>query len=87
MPCAYTVIKTSEVLSMKMIFSLSSITYANKAKKVLNERGIYCEVIKTPKNFSSGCGYSIKVKDNPDMIIEILRENNILYKDYLVTEK
>lgn len=72
---------------MKMIFSLSSITYANKAKNVLGERGIYCEVIKTPKNFSSGCGYSIKASGNPDVIIEILRENNVLYKDYLVIEK
>ena len=63
---------------------MTSITYALKAKKLLNEKRIYCEIEKTPKNTGSGCGYSIRIKDDSQLIISILDQNNIPHKDTYV---
>lgn len=62
------------------LIAVSSITYAMKAKRLLNGMGYYCEIEKTPKNLSSGCGYSIRVKENTDIILGILKNNGIEYK-------
>ena len=62
------------------LIAVSSITYAMKAKRLLNGMGYYCEIEKTPKNLSSGCGYSIRVKDSSEVIIGILKNNGIEYK-------
>ncbi len=62
------------------LIAVSSITYAMKAKRLLNGMGHYCEIEKTPKNLSSGCGYSIRVKDNTDIIFGLLKNNGIEYK-------
>lgn len=62
------------------LIAVSSITYAMKAKRLLNGMGYYCEIEKTPKNLSSGCGYSIRVKDNAEVITGILKNNGIEYK-------
>lgn len=62
------------------LIAVSSITYAMKAKKLLNGMGYYCEIEKTPKNLSSGCGYSLRVKENSDIITGILKNNGIEYK-------
>lgn len=61
--------------------AVSSITYAMKAKKLLNGMGYFCEVEKTPKGLSTGCGYSIRIKDNQDVILAILKKNGIKYGD------
>lgn len=66
----------------KSLIAVSSITYAMKAKKLLNNRGIYCEMQRTPKNLGSGCGYSIRVRDDIDYILSILDEENISHKAY-----
>ncbi|WP_037344596.1 DUF3343 domain-containing protein [Ruminococcus sp. FC2018] len=58
---------------------MTSITYAMKAKKLLNSRGVYCEIQRTPKNVASGCGYSIKVKDL-SLALSLLEENSIPHK-------
>lgn len=71
---------------MKALIALSSITYANKAKKLLNDMGLYCEIERTPKNLSSGCGYSIRVADNLGMILPLLVRNGIMYKDYMIID-
>ena len=60
------------------LIAVSSITYAMKAKRLLNGMGYYCEIEKTPKNLSSG--YSIRVKDSSEVIIGILKNNGIEYK-------
>lgn len=69
------------------LIAVSSITYAMKAKKLLNSAGYFCEVEKTPKNFSTGCGYSIKINVSPDKIIRLLTENGIIYKDIMTLER
>ncbi|MCD7803600.1 MAG: DUF3343 domain-containing protein [Oscillospiraceae bacterium] len=63
------------------LLAVSSITYAMKAKKLLNGMGIFCEVSKTPKNLASGCGYSVRIRDNPDYVAGILEKNGIAVKD------
>lgn len=64
----------------KTLISMTSITYAMKAKKLLNGQGFFCEIEKTPRNQGSGCGYSIRVKDPPERITAKLTELNIPYK-------
>ena len=66
----------------KNIIALTSITYAIKAKNILNSYGYYCEIQRTPKDLSHGCGYSIVVKDDIEVILKILDYNEIKYKDY-----
>lgn len=66
----------------KSIIALSSITYAIKAKNLLNSSGYYCEIQRTPKDLSKGCGYSITVKDDLNLILSILSSENIKFKDY-----
>ena len=62
------------------LVSMTSITYAMKAKKLLNARGIYCEIEKTDKNSGSGCGYSIRTKEPPQRLTALLDELSIPYK-------
>ncbi len=69
------------------LIAVSSITYAMKAKRLLNNMGYYCEVEKTPKNMSTGCGYSIRVKDDPEMISGILTKNGITNKDRMTIQR
>ena len=66
----------------KSLIAVSSITYAMKAKKLLNNMGLYCEIQKTPKNLGSGCGYSIRVRDDINYIFSILDSANIAHKGY-----
>lgn len=66
----------------KSLIALTSITYAIKAKKYLNNLGYYCEIERTQKDFSTGCGYSIKVMNDPKKIIEMLEKNEIKCKAY-----
>lgn len=81
---AVTILRTNRkggIYVGKTLITMTSITYAMKAKAILNNKKIYCEIEKTPKNIGSGCGYSIRIKDNTNYIIKILDENNIPYKD------
>lgn len=65
----------------KALITMTSITYALKAKAYLNNQRLYCEIQKTPKNVGTGCGYSLIIKDDADRIAKILEENNIPYKE------
>ena len=67
----------------KTLLAMSSITYAMKAKEILNSRGIYCEIERTPKNLGSGCGYSIRVKTDVKKVVEILGRYGISPKDIM----
>lgn len=60
--------------------AMTSITYAMKAKDILNGLGYFCEVTRTPKNMGSGCGYSLRIKDNPDLITAQLDRHMLPYK-------
>jgi len=67
----------------KTLIALSSITYAIKAKILLNSAGYYCEIERTPKQLSKGCGYSIRVKNDINLILSILASEDIKVKDYM----
>ena len=68
------------------LIAVSSITYAMKAKRLLNNMGYYCEIEKTPKNLATGCGYSIRVKDDREIIPAIFPRKGIAHK-VLMSEK
>ncbi len=66
----------------KTLIAMTSITYAIKAKNLLNSAGYYCEIQRTPKDLSKGCGYSILVKDDINLILSILSYSKISNKGY-----
>lgn len=67
----------------KTLVALSSITYAIKAKNLLNSSGYYCEIERTPKDLAKGCGYCICVKNDVNLIISILTSEGIKVKDFM----
>lgn len=66
--------------SGKKRIAMTSITYAMKAKDMLDSLGYRTEVERMPKDIGSGCGYSIVINDDPDIITELLRRRGISYK-------
>ncbi len=59
------------------LMSVSSVTYAMKAKNLLNGLGYYCEVERQNKNTRTGCGYMIRIRDDPQHIAEILERGGV----------
>lgn len=57
---------------------LSSITYANKAKNLLNSNNIKCEIVQTPNTIAGRkCSYSITVdKKSSQLAIDIVAIND-----------
>lgn len=60
---------------------MTSITYAMKARDICIKNGWNCDVIRTPKNIGSGCGYSIAVRAQASSVKKLLSENNIPFKN------
>ncbi|MBQ8395674.1 MAG: DUF3343 domain-containing protein [Oscillospiraceae bacterium] len=69
------------------LLAVSSITYAMKGKRLLNGMGYYCEIEKTPKGLSSGCGHSLRVRDDPEVICSLLRRNGIDTRDRMTVNR
>ena len=69
------------------LLSVSSVTYAMKAKTLLNNMGHYCEIERQEKNSRTGCGYTIRIKDDPAFITSILERNGIKVKDKMTVER
>ena len=65
------------------LIAMTSITYAMKAKRLLENKGIYCDIVRTPKNLGTGCGYSLSVRKDPRDIIRIPEQNGIPHKNIL----
>ena len=59
------------------LISVSSVTYAMKAKNLLNGMGRYCEIERADRNSRTGCGYSLRVRDDPSEICGILGKSGI----------
>ena len=64
----------------KRLIAMTSITYAMKAKNLLNGLKYYCEIQRTPKNLGTGCGYSISVTAPAEEITAILDNERIPHK-------
>lgn len=57
---------------------LPSVTYAMKAKNILDSHHIRAYIQRTPKNVKiSSCGYCLFVPNEPDRAEEVLRKKGI----------
>ena len=64
----------------KYTIAFSSVTVAMKAQGVFRSEGIGTEVIRTPKNLASGCGYSLIYYGDIDTAMGILEKRGIKCK-------
>lgn len=69
------------------LIGVSSVTYAMKAKTLLNNMGYYCEIERQDRNTRTGCGYILRVRDDPQLISDILEKNGIKTKDRRTVER
>ena len=69
----------------KYTVAFGSVTIAMKAQTLLNHNGIRTSVVRTPKNLSSGCGYSLSGYGEVSMTASILERNGIKYKAVMET--
>lgn len=61
---------------------LSSITYAYKAQKILDQMWLKSTVIRTPRPYSNkGCGYSLLVRGSLSEVVTALRREGIRILD------
>ena len=58
-----------------------------KAKNILNNMGYYCEIERQEKNSRTGCGYVLRVRDDPQLISGILERNGIKTSDKKTVER
>lgn len=72
-------IKHKEVKYMSRQFIMvSSITYAMKAKSILKEKGIYVDIVKSPKySKQAKCSYSLVLYKDAEKAVSLLKENGI----------
>ena len=73
----------------KSLIAMTSITYAMKAKNLLNSLKYYCEIQRTPKDLGTGCGYSIAVTAPPEENIfsAILEKERIPFRNVIFEQK
>ena len=70
----------------KSLIAMTSITYAMKAKNLLNSLKYYCEIQRTPKDLGTGCGYSIAVTAPPEETA-ILEKERIPFRNVIFEQK
>lgn len=66
-----------DIIMNLCIMEVQSVTYAQKAKIYLKEKGYKCEVIRN----TDSCGYSIRVNADCNVVKKILDEKKIVYKE------
>ena len=71
----------------KSLIAMTSITYAMKAKNLLNSLKYYCEIQRTPKDLGTGCGYSIAVTAHPEEKTAILEKERIPFRNVIFEQK
>ena len=76
--CIFSLLGTDNMKRYTIAFT--SITIAIKAQHVLRSKGFFTEVIRTPKNLASGCGYSVVVNGNIEEAIDYLEKSGIRHK-------
>ena len=60
--------------------AFTSVTIAMKAQSVLRSKGFFTEVIRTPRNLASGCGYSLVLSGEIEEAIDYLEKSGIKHK-------
>ena len=71
------------------LITFRSVTFAQKAERILNKAGIGCMLQRTPKILSErGCGYCLRLQMKDAMAaVELLREQEVSYgKIYALTD-
>ena len=71
------------------LITFRSVTYAQKAERLLTRAGIGCMLQRTPKLLSErGCGYCLRLQMKDAMAaVELLREHEVSYgKIYVLQE-
>ena len=71
------------------LITFRSVTFAQKAERILNKAGIGCMLQRTPKILSErGCGYCLRLQMKDVMAaVEMLREQEVSYgKIYALTD-
>lgn len=63
--------------------NFSSVTIAMKAQNVFRSEGIRTDIIKTPKNLASGCGYSLVYNGDIEAAMDILEKRGIHCKSIM----
>ena len=71
----------------KSLIAMTSITYAMKAKNLLNSLKYYCEIQRTPKDLGTGCGYSIAVTAPTEEKTAILEKERIPFRNVIFEQK
>lgn len=62
----------------KLMIKVGSVTYAMKAKSILQQYGMRARVIKTvSEEKNEGCGYSVSVENPKQNVGELLRREGI----------
>ncbi len=62
----------------KPLIIVGSITYAMKARDILNKVGIISNVVRTPRKYVTGsCNYSLNIKGDVNIASETLEKNGI----------
>ena len=69
----------------KSLIAMTSITYAMKAKNLLNSLKYYCEIQRTPKDLGTGC--SIAVTAPTEEITAILEKERIPFRNVIFEQK
>lgn len=63
--------------------TFSSVTIAMKAQRAFRSEGINTDIIKTPKNLASGCGYSLVYSGELEAAMDILEKRGIHCKSIM----
>lgn len=65
-------------MSDKCTIPLGSVTYAMKAKRLLNSRAVFAEVIRADSRGTGGCGYGVAVNCRElDSAVSIIKNAGI----------
>jgi len=65
-------------MAVYAIITFHATHFSLKAKKVLERSRIYFETIPVPREFSSDCGFCLKVLwEEKDEVTKVLKENNV----------
>lgn len=64
----------------RTLIAMTSITYAMKAKELCLKNGIRCDVVRTPKNIGTGCGYSLQARTPAADVIALLDKHKIPHR-------
>lgn len=67
----------------KYTIAFSSVTIAMKAQSAFRANGYRTEIIRTPRNLASGCGYSLVFQGEIEIATEILEKKGIKFKSIM----